>query len=108
MTRLVVPHDRFSAIDYFLQCCEPGKEKGVKIDKLAYSRMKGDPYLKKVHSTEYEETWIGEEVTINGVYYPPLVFTLLKKTDAYIVTMIKDGDKEYAYSEEYTVEITYQ
>lgn len=108
MTRLVVPHDRFSAIDYFLQCCDPAKEKGVKLDMTAYSRMKEDPYLKKVNATEYEEMWVGDEVTIKGVYYPPLAFTLRKKADTYLVISIKDGDKEYAYSEEYTVEITYK
>ena len=108
MTKPVVPHDRYSAVDFFLQCCNPMEEKGIKLNSPAYNRMRDDPYLKMVSCTGNDEEWFGEEITIGGIYYPPLAYILRKKMDGYVVLKIKDGDTEYTYSEdELTVQISY-
>ena len=79
MTTLVLPKERFSPIDFFLEQCNPKETKGIVLTNSAYMRMQEDPYI-RLESTSDDDTekWIGEEITINGKYYPPLTFYIHK------------------------------
>ena len=84
--QLIVPPERFSAIDYFLEQVDElninvNDVEGIKITASAYQRMTKDPYLVKKNVTNNElgtfEDWVGEEITIGDTYYPPLFYTLV-------------------------------
>ena len=100
MKYLVLPKDRYSCIDYYLENTEnPKEEIGIKIEDSAYMRMKQDPYLRLIERTETEEKWLGDEVTLNGIYFPPLQFTIRKVEKGYIVLEIQNGSEVYCYSD---------
>ena len=108
MTYLVIPKNRYSCIDWFLEKTEnPQDEGGIKIEESAYERMKQDPYLRLMEYEGNIEIWIGDEVTLNGVYFPPLQFTIEKVEDGYLVLEIRNGTDVYSYSRDYSVILRY-
>ena len=114
--RLIVPPHRFSAIDYFLEEVDGLSKEitGIKLTVPAYNRMTEDPYLKCFNVLTIEGKtfayWVGEEITIEGKYYPPLRFTLLMLDDgSALVRNIDCGDKTFVFeSDTYNLEIDYR
>ena len=121
---LIVPPERFSAIDYFFEQVDKlsinlDEVEGIKITASAYQRMTKDPYLEKTNVTNNElgtfEDWVGEEITIGDTYYPPLFYTLVILDDGSAmvrwIEYTKDSVKKTLVFEaktDYTIEIDYK
>lgn len=105
MERLVMPSDKFSPIDFLMEVRNLDDIKGIiQITQPCYNRSKEDPYFDIKEIKDGEELWIGEEITLNGKYYPPLEYLICKVDDGYIVNKIDDHE----FSGEVVVIIDYE
>ena len=90
MTRLVVPPERLSCIDFFLENFkDPKSISGIKIEFSAYERMKKDPNLRLIENFENSEIWGKED----------LEFSLWRLEDGFLVIRISKGNEKYVFSQ---------
>lgn len=75
-TRVIMPEERYSPIDYFLENLKDQKFTAIWLTSDAYARMQKDEYLKEVSPN----VWFGEEITIGGEHFPLLQYTLSSPT----------------------------
>lgn len=90
MTKIVIPPERFSWIDFFLENFkDPKNVSGIKIEFSAYERMKKDPDLRLIESMENSEIWGKKD----------LEFSLWRVEDGFIVVRISKGNEKYLFSQ---------
>ena len=98
----ILPDDRFSSVDLFLEIVQlsPGlldETKCIMISQECVVAMLEDPYIEYL-----DGSWVGEEVTIEGKYYPPIQYWMSDpdaETGYCFVTKIISGEKELVFSE---------
>lgn len=82
ITIMRLPDKRKSAIDYFFDMAKSDIDVMIKssiyISPMCVIAMVDDPYL---HFTD--NRWVGDEVTIGDVYYPPLSYELEEPCSKY-------------------------
>lgn len=111
---ITVPKERYSAIDYLLERFDEleeilGEVTGAILTASAYERTKEDQYIYQDsdENGEYEK-WVGEEITIEGEYYPPLIYFLSKRDNGEaIVRRIEYGKQVFEFGDNYNVVIDY-
>lgn len=109
MKKIKLPKERYSPIDFFLEERKKFKKvNGIKLTVSAYNRMKQDPYIYQDIEEGNFEKWVGEETTIDGKYYPPLTYLLVKQDDGTaIVLRIEYGDLIFDFGKKCNVKIDY-